>query len=209
MSPFTIHHSPFTIQHSTLYSLFAIHPTSQPLYHRTPGLGLEAPFHRTLGRPGLLARRRRRLGGPGNECDEPCPCIGAVLFLGAKAASLDDDDAFLCSSLSGKFYGSLAHTLRQAGRIPRVEAQLYGGRHLVNVLAAGAGRADKALFEVARMDDDIVGNNDFFVGAHVPVMARRAEKEKARPAFDTPTPSPSSQGRGGFCCANAGANQQP
>ena len=74
----------------------------------------------------------------------------------------------------------LAHAFRQAWRIRRVEAQLHRRGHLVDVLAARAGRADEILMQVIRMDDRVVGDDDCVVGTHAAVMARRMKKEKAR-----------------------------
>jgi hypothetical protein len=45
------------------------------------------------------------------------------------------------------------HALGKALSVGRVEAKLDGGRHLVDVLPAGTGRADERLLEVTRMDD--------------------------------------------------------
>ena len=63
-----------------------VHAAAHLLDRRAPGLGLQAPLDRAFRRPGLLARRRRRLGGLGDECGQPGAGVGAVLLLRAEAA---------------------------------------------------------------------------------------------------------------------------
>ena len=46
----------------------------------------------------------------------------------------------------------LADSGQQRGRMADVEAQLHGRRQLVDVLAAGAGRADEILFDLALVE---------------------------------------------------------
>ena len=87
-----------------------------------PDLGLQPPLDGAFGRPGLLARRRRRLGGLGDEFGKPGAGVGAVLLLRAEAPGLDDDDAVLGGALAGEFYDARTDALRQAFGGSRVEA---------------------------------------------------------------------------------------
>src|SRR5690606_19295606 len=80
--------------------------------------------------------------------------IRPVLLLRAKPASLDDDDAVLGGALPRELERAFAHPFRQAGRVGRVEAELHGGGDLVDVLAAGAGRADELLLKLVCADLD-------------------------------------------------------
>ena len=72
--------------------------------------------------------------------------VGAVLLLRAEASGLDDDDAVLGGALAGELDASArARRSDRPAALRGVEAQLHGGRHLVDVLAAGTGRADEVL----------------------------------------------------------------
>src|SRR5690348_7936113 len=78
----------------------AVDATAQLLHRRPACLALEAALHGAFGRPGLLARRRWRLGRLGDQRGQARPRVGAVLLLGTEAAGLDDDDAVLGGALA-------------------------------------------------------------------------------------------------------------
>ena len=80
--------------------------------------------------------------------------IGAVALLGAEAVGLDDDHAVLGGALAGQRDRAVAHSLRQAGCVFRVETKLDRGRHLVDVLPTRSGGADEALRKLAFVDED-------------------------------------------------------
>ena len=50
--------------------------------------------------------------------------------------------------------------LVEARRARRIKAKLYRGRDFVDVLPAGAGGADKTLFDLALVKRDAVGDTD-------------------------------------------------
>src|SRR5271168_3303806 len=52
------------------------------------------------------------------------------------------------------------HHLVERGRAVDRESELHGGRDLVDVLAAGAARADEMLFELALVERDRGGDLD-------------------------------------------------
>ena len=56
--------------------------------------------------------------------------------------------------LAGEPLEPRAHVVGQRRRAARVEAQLHGGRHLVDVLPARAGGADEAFLALALVDAD-------------------------------------------------------
>ena len=68
----------------------------------------------------------------------------AVALLRAEAVGLDDDDAVLGGALAGERDRPVAHPFRQAARVCGVEAQLNGGRDLVDVLPARPGGTDES-----------------------------------------------------------------
>jgi len=93
------------------------------------------------------ARARRPPDGPLNRrlpdhLDQPVDGVPAIGFLRAESASRKNDFAILrqpgaCDALKPQ-----AHRFRQARRTPRVESQLRGRRHLVDILPAGTAGAD-------------------------------------------------------------------
>ena len=151
-----------------------------------PGLALQPPLDRALGRPGLLARRRRRLG----RLRRPVPSAarahprGCVPGCGNGSASMT-----MTPSLVARWPASFMVRARtrsdRPGALRGVEAQLHGRRDLVDVLAAGAGRADEILRQGRpSMDDGIVGDDDRSSSriGHAAVHGARQTraKEKAR-----------------------------
>src|SRR5690606_26539188 len=131
-----------------------VHPAAHLLHRRTPRLFLEPSVDGAPGRFRLLARRRRGLGRLGDQGDESLAGVRPVLLLGAETGRLENDDAVLRGALAGKLEHALAHAFRQSGRILRVETQLHGGRHLVDVLPTRTGGTDEGFREIARMDGD-------------------------------------------------------
>src|SRR6185312_9122985 len=129
---------------------------AQLLDPRAPGLGLEAPALRTQGRFGLVARPGR-LGRATDEIDELLARLLAVALLGAVALGDDDEHALVGETPARQVLEPLTHGREQRGRMTDVETQLRRRRQLVDVLAAGAGRADEILFDFALVEADAVG----------------------------------------------------
>src|SRR5690606_41244062 len=67
---------------------------------------------------------------------------------------LDAEVSLHCVGWPRMLERAFAHLVRQAGRVGRVEAELHGGGDLVDVLAAGAGRADELLLKLVCADLD-------------------------------------------------------
>ena len=85
-----------------------------------------------------------------------------------------------------------------------VEAQLHGGRELVDILPAGAGGADEAFRELVLVNRDMVGDADHH-GARViwglPGLPGNFN------ATEVSSPSPAWEGRGGvFSTARRSSN---
>ncbi len=55
---------------------------------------------------------------------------------------IDDDLSVGGGTAAGQFQQAGFDLRRQAGRTGGIEAQLHGGRHLVDILSAGTGRTD-------------------------------------------------------------------
>src|SRR6185437_14982760 len=119
----------------------------------------EAPALRTQRGPGLVARPGRR-GRATDEIDELFARLHAVALLGAVALSDDDEHALVGKPSARQMLEPLTHGREQRGRMPDVEAQLHRRRQLVDILAAGAGRADEILFDLALVEADAVGDAD-------------------------------------------------
>src|SRR5262245_5972159 len=115
-----------------------------------PTFGLLAP---TLGGAGRLRRtpwRRRRRGRPADQVEEPLAGVLAVANLGAEAGGGDDEHAVCGQPASREPLQALAHVLWQRLRGAHVEAQLYGGCNLVDVLPAGTRGAQERLPQLRR-----------------------------------------------------------
>lgn len=94
------------------------------------------------------------------KVSEPGERIVAVLFLGPEARGCDDNDALLGKPLAGKALGTGTDIAWQRRRMTQIEPQLHGRRNLVDVLPAGARRADKGLLDLARGNGDLVCDLD-------------------------------------------------
>src|ERR1700686_4696378 len=125
---------------TTRYSLFAVLRLFLP-QALDPGsdfLRGQAPFLRSAGRPGGPARRRRHARAL-DQLDEAVERILSVALLGAVTLRHDDQNAVAGEPGARHPFQPLAHVRGERGRPAHVEAQLHGGRELVDVLAAGPG----------------------------------------------------------------------
>lgn len=103
-----------------------------------------------LGRRDLgLAPRLGPMRGAFHQRHEARQRFGAVALLGAVFVGADDDLALEGEAAPGELGQARAHVLRQVRMTVEAEAQLDGGRDLVDVLSARAGGADEAFREVA------------------------------------------------------------
>ena len=72
---------------------------------------------------------------------QPLERVEAVAVLAAVALRGDRDDSVTARPAAGQPDEARAHVFGQGGRARGIEAQLHGGRDLVDVLAAGPRRA--------------------------------------------------------------------
>src|SRR5580765_6525107 len=116
--------------------------------------------------PALRLRHFRRPARRGlhrclpDQREQPVARVFAVAFLGTVLLRDDHDDAFLGQSLARKPHQAHGNIVRQRRRLADIEAKLYGGRHLVDVLAARAGGAYEGFREFGFADGDLVGDAD-------------------------------------------------
>ena len=102
--------------------------------------------------------RRRRFRGLPDQRRQPLARILAVAQLAAEARSRDDDHAIAGDPPAGELVKPLAHGLGQRGRAARIEPQLHGGRHLVDVLPARTRGAHERLLQLGIVDLDRGGH---------------------------------------------------
>jgi len=122
-------------------------------------LGFAAPLTRGGGR----TRRNAPLlglGRPLDEIDQPFIGVLPISLLRAKTPRHDDDYAI--GGHSPPSMPAQAHARRfvEARRACRIEAKLHRGGDFVDVLPAGAAGPDKALFDLALVERDAVGDPD-------------------------------------------------
>src|SRR5262245_6777186 len=125
---------------------------------RAARLGVEAALARGFGRPGSnsLFRPDRR---PLQECREPAQRVGAAALLRTMGVGGDDENTVERKLAPGQKLKALHHVEGQA-RALEVAAQFDRGGDLVDILAAGAGGADKALAERVIGDGQARRNSD-------------------------------------------------
>ena len=124
-----------------------------------PGLDLPAPYlavyATTLGTPGRS--RRRTCPGDGrcafDEFLQARDGVVAIPILTAVALRLDDNDAIGADSLIAAREQACLDRGGQAG-CPDVEPQMQRRRYLVDILSAGALRANRRPLDVSGVDDD-------------------------------------------------------
>src|SRR5262249_39112203 len=119
-------------------------------------LAFEATLLRGVCRPGrppwfwALHRRAQQL-------DKPLDRVRAIALLRAEALRLDHDDAVLGHALAGQALEANRRIGWQRDAAG-VEAELRRRRHLVDVLAAGAGRANESDLDVVLVDQEVTHN---------------------------------------------------
>src|SRR5215510_281469 len=109
-----------------------------------------------LGRSPRLRRDR----GLADQVDQALQRVVAVALLGAVALRRDDHHAIVGEPAAGQPFEPRAHRVGQRWRVAHVEAQLYGGRDLVDILPARTRGADEALLDLALVDGDRIGDAD-------------------------------------------------
>ena len=72
-----------------------------------------------------------------DQFDEPRLCVLSVPLLRAEPLRGDDHHPVIGQSLSGQPLKALPHIVGQIRRMAHVEAQLHGGRNLVDILPTG------------------------------------------------------------------------
>src|SRR5262245_11370889 len=132
---------------------------AQTLDARAALLAFQPPRPRGGGRARRPPRLRRH-GGAANEIDQACERVVAVALLGAVALRRDDEHAIVGEPAAGQPFEPRAHRIGQRWRVAHVEAQLHGGRHLVDVLPARTRGADETLLDPALVDGDRIGDAD-------------------------------------------------
>ena len=78
--------------------------------------------------------------------------IVTILLLRAKPFGLDDQVAVFSDAVAGNRPQAESDLVRQGVGCINVEAQLHAGRDFIDVLPAGAGRADKVVPELIFVD---------------------------------------------------------
>ena len=118
---------------------------------RTVSIGLGRTDQNANCRRSAGARLRGalRVGGAAEQAHEPLVRVGAVAVLRAESLRLDDDDAAAAHTPAGQGAQAHAHGVRDRRRARGVEAQLHGGRDLVDVLAAGARGGEERELDLA------------------------------------------------------------
>src|SRR6185369_1596833 len=127
----------------------------------------EAAFLGRAGRP-RLAPRLRSGGGGGEQRDQPVERVAPVLLLRAESLRLDDDDAVLGHAPSRETGEALVLRTAQRRAIGRIEAQLRGARHLVDVLAAWTGGGDESELYRTVIDRQVCGDAEHYDLSHGP-----------------------------------------
>src|SRR5260221_1011386 len=123
----------------------------QPLVALLVQFILNAPFPGSPGRAGGAARLRHDQGAR-DQVLQPAQCLAAIALLGAVVAGHDQDLTRIDQAVAGQGAQPLLGALIEDACPRQVKAQLRGGRHLVDVLAARAGAAHEAQGKVALGD---------------------------------------------------------
>jgi hypothetical protein len=114
--------------------------------------------------PGRAGRARRpslllRHGRFPNQVTKTLDGIAAIEFLAAEAVCGDDQHAFAADALAAQHAQAIEYRGMQRYRSRDVEAELHGGRDLVDVLATRAGSADEGKLDLALVERDAGGND--------------------------------------------------
>src|SRR5690606_9685842 len=117
---------------------------------------LHPPALRGAGGPRGTARFHRPRGQP-QHLGQPLERLGAVPFLAARALRLDHDDAVAGHAAVWQRAQRFLDVRRQTGGA-HIEAQVDGAGYLVDVLAAGALRADHAELDIAFVQVQVILN---------------------------------------------------
>ena len=81
--------------------------------------------------------RFRLLRGFSHKRDQTLARVPAVLFLGAKTARIDDENSIPGNPAAAQSQQAPANIFRQGSRAGDIESKLDGGRHTIDILAAG------------------------------------------------------------------------
>ena len=102
-------------------------------------------------------RRPPSLAGGGRLADQRNQAldgVAAIHLLAAEAVRRDDQHAVAAGALAGQHAQPLQHPWRQRCRARNVEAQLYRGGDLVDVLPPRAGSADEGKLDFVLVERD-------------------------------------------------------
>src|SRR5712672_976337 len=124
----------------SLKSLVVTDGGSQPLVALLVQFSLNAPLPGSPGRAGGAAGLRHDQGAR-DQVLEPAQGLAPVALLGAVIARRDQDLARVDQAMAGERAQAELGALVEKAACSQVEAQLRGGRHLVDVLAPRAGAA--------------------------------------------------------------------
>jgi hypothetical protein len=127
-------------------------PASRRLDLATLDLAVDAPALRPPGGLGRLAHAWRRSNGV-DEFMQPFQGIVSILVLTPVALCLDDDYSLRGDPLITQRKEPPFDVVSQRRRSD-IEAQVDGARHLVDILTAGALRADGGPFQLVAGDAD-------------------------------------------------------
>lgn len=116
-----------------------------------------------LGIQPSLPGCKRRLGLPAefgllcgfaDQLDQPIHGVLAVALLASKSLGSNNQCALLGHSTPSQAHQTLAHVSGQGRGVVHIEAELYGGGSLVDVLAARPRSSDEVEFDFVLVNDD-------------------------------------------------------
>ena len=118
---------------------------------------LQTPFPLGHSRSCLYAALGS-FGRPSNQCDQTVQRILTIALLGAKALGLDDDNALIGHPFSGQSGQPVTDITRQIGGFGRVEPELDGRGHLVDILPAGSRGTDEIIPDIPFVNPNMGGD---------------------------------------------------
>jgi hypothetical protein len=126
---------------------------------RRGGSWLQTSPSRCRRRLGQPPRDRRRRRSP-DQIDQPLERVLAIALLRSVPPGVEDEHALVGHAPAGEALQPLAYGVGQCRRAPHIESELHRRRKLVDVLAAGTGRANEALLDLSLVDGDAIAYLD-------------------------------------------------